>query len=86
MLRPLSYNALQGISNQALGLAVFVLLANGLPRADFGAFNWMAALLLTGFGIASFGTEQLLVRRVAAGEPPGEALPPALLHGVLGAA
>ncbi|GAA4338332.1 polysaccharide biosynthesis C-terminal domain-containing protein [Flaviaesturariibacter amylovorans] len=84
MLRHLSYNALQGVINQALGLAVFVLLANGLPRAEFGAFNWMGALLLTAYGIASFGTEQLLVQQVAAGRKPAEALPPALLHAAAG--
>lgn len=78
--KSLSANTVQLLWNQALGLTVFLLLARTLPKSAFGMLNGLLAFLLLSFGILSFGIDQLLVRKVAAGERSGAWVATALLH------
>lgn len=66
--RNISSNAIQLVINQLLGLFVFYLLSKRLTKADFGELNWSLAVLLTLFNILSFGMDQLLVKKIAAGK------------------
>ncbi|RYY63102.1 MAG: hypothetical protein EOO12_13025, partial [Chitinophagaceae bacterium] len=75
-----SANTGQLLWNQALSLAVFLLLARQLGKPEFGALNGLLAFLLLAFGILSFGIDQLLVRKAAAGGDSDAWLSTALVH------
>jgi O-antigen/teichoic acid export membrane protein len=82
-IKNLSINSFQLFINQALTLVVFFVLAKNLDKSDFGALNMILALLLTAFGILSFGIDQLLQKKMADGEPAGVWLPVALTHNLI---
>lgn len=66
-IRNISANTLQLIINQLFGLLIFYALSKGLTKEIFGQINWSLAVLLTVFGLLTFGMDQLLVKKVAAG-------------------
>ncbi len=66
-LRNVSYNSFQLIINQLFGLAIFYGLSKGLDKNIFGQINWSLAVLLTLFGLLTFGIDQVMVKKIAAG-------------------
>lgn len=67
-LKNLSANSFQLILNQALGLVIFYVLSTGLSKAVFGQINLALAILLAAFNIFSCGMDQLIIKKIAAGE------------------
>jgi O-antigen/teichoic acid export membrane protein len=84
--KALSANGLQLLLNQAMSLCLFLLLARHLNKQVFGVLNGILGGLLLAFGILSFGIDQLLVRKMAAGEEPAPWLGTMLLHNALAGA
>jgi O-antigen/teichoic acid export membrane protein len=74
---------LQVIINQCCGLAIFLVLSVQLDKAAFGEINWAMAVLLTSFAILSFGIDQLVVKKIAAGSDMGTVTSLYLLHTLL---
>lgn len=68
LLRNVSANTLQLILNQVFGLLIFYTLSKGIDKDLFGHINWALAVLLTAFGILTFGIDQLMVKKIASGE------------------
>ena len=66
-IRNVSANTFQLIINQFLGLLIFYVLSKGLNKELFGQINWSLAVLLTAFGVLTFGIDQLMVKKIAAG-------------------
>lgn len=73
-------NTLQLVIVQGCGLIIFYLLSTRLEKNEFGEINWVLAVLLTAFGILSFGIDQIAVRRIASGAAPSVVLPVYLNH------
>ena len=69
-LHDISANSFQVIINQVCGLAIFYVLSVYFSKNDFGEINWSLAVLLTVFSIFSFGIDQIIVKKIAAGEDP----------------
>jgi O-antigen/teichoic acid export membrane protein len=67
LVKNLSANATQLIVNQVFGFGVFYILSRGLDKYDFGQINLVLAILLAVFNILSFGIDQLIVKKIAAG-------------------
>ncbi|GEM_PF-196043 len=65
----ISASTIQVIANQVLGLAIFLLTSRYLSKELYGEFNWSLASLAFITGILGLRLEQIVVRRVAAGEP-----------------
>jgi len=68
LLQNLSINAIQLILNQLLGLGIFYILSTGLDKPSFGEINLVLAILLAAFNILSCGIDQLVVKKIAAGD------------------
>jgi O-antigen/teichoic acid export membrane protein len=66
-IRDFSANTMAVSLNQFCGLAIFYLLSAFLLKQDFGEINWSLAILLTCFTILSFGLDQVVVKKIAAG-------------------
>lgn len=81
--RKLSANTLQLIINQCFNLLVFYLLSQHLPKQEFGELNWTLAIFLFGFSLASFGFDQLVIQKTAAGAAPPRLLALHLTHVLL---
>lgn len=81
--RDISASMLQVIVIQCCGLIVFYLLSVGLSKDEFGEINWSLALLLTVFGVLSFGVDQIVVKRIASGDQPVSTLAVYLWHVVV---
>ncbi len=67
LLQNLSVNTIQLIINQLLGLGIFYVLSTGLDKNSFGQINLSLAILLAVFNILSFGIDQLVIKKIAAG-------------------
>ena len=67
LIRNVSANTFQLIINQFFGLLIFYALSKGLDKHVFGQINWSLAVLLSVFGILTFGIDQLMVKKIAAG-------------------
>ncbi|WP_259068658.1 oligosaccharide flippase family protein [Mucilaginibacter sp. X4EP1] len=67
IIRNFSVNVIQLIVNQVLGLGIFYVLSTGLDKNTFGQINLVLAILLASFNILSFGIDQLVVKKIAAG-------------------
>lgn len=63
----LSANFFQLIINQVTGLGIFYILSTGLDKNTFGQVNLALAVLLAVFNILSFGIDQVLIKKIAAG-------------------
>jgi len=70
LIQNLSVNAIQLIVNQLLGLGIFYVLSTGLDKNSFGQINLALAILLAAFNILSFGIDQLVIKKIAAGADP----------------
>lgn len=66
-LRNLSVNALQLIINQVSGLVIFYILSTTLNKNSFGQINLALAILLAVFNILSLGIDQVIIKKIAAG-------------------
>jgi len=67
LIRNFSVNVIQLIVNQVLGLGIFYVLSTGLDKNTFGQINLALAVLLASFNILSFGIDQLVIKKIAAG-------------------
>jgi O-antigen/teichoic acid export membrane protein len=67
LIQNLSVNAFQLIINQLLGFGIFYVLSTGLDKNTFGQINLSLAILLAAFNILSFGIDQLVIKKIAAG-------------------
>jgi O-antigen/teichoic acid export membrane protein len=67
LIRNFSVNVVQLIVNQILGLGIFYVLSTGLDKNTFGQINLALAVLLASFNILSFGIDQLVIKKIAAG-------------------
>ncbi len=67
LIQNLSVNTIQLIVNQLLGLGIFYVLSTGLDKNSFGQINLSLAILLAVFNILSFGIDQLVIKKIAAG-------------------
>jgi O-antigen/teichoic acid export membrane protein len=73
-LKDISASTLQVILNQVLGLLIFILISRYLEKSVYGEFNWSLAILTFITTILSLRLEQIVVRKVAAGEEPSKLL------------
>ncbi len=67
-IRDISANSLQLVINQACGFIIFYVLSVYFSKNEFGEINWSLAVLLTSFNILSFGIDQVVVKKIAAGQ------------------
>ena len=67
-LKDVSASATQVIFNQAMGLLVFIITSRYLTKTEYGEFNWSLALITFATTVLSLRLEQIVVRKVAAGE------------------
>src|SRR5580704_9930069 len=67
IIRGLPASTLQLIINQLFGFLIFYVLSRALTKSNFGELNWSLAVLLTAFGLLSFGIDQVLVKKIAGG-------------------
>ncbi len=79
-VKNLSANALQLVLNQTCGMVTFFVLSAGLDKPAFGQLNFVLAVLLSGFGIFSFGLDQVLARQIAEGARPHKVMPAHRYH------
>ncbi|RYD52863.1 MAG: hypothetical protein EOP52_01575 [Sphingobacteriales bacterium] len=63
---------MQTIVPQLLGIALFVALSQWLPKETFGLMGWYTATSYVLVVLGSFGLEQIVYRRVAAGRGSGD--------------
>src|ERR1700681_3475524 len=70
LIHDISANSLQLGINQACGFIIFYVLSVYFSKNDFGEINWSLAVLLTSFNILSFGIDQVVVKKIAAGQSP----------------
>lgn len=68
LLHDISASSLQVIINQCCGFIIFYILSAQLSKNDFGEINWTLAILLTTFGILSFGIDQVAIKKIAEGK------------------
>jgi O-antigen/teichoic acid export membrane protein len=67
LIQNLSVNAIQLIINQILGFGIFYILSTGLDKTTFGQINLALAVLMAAFNILSFGIDQMVIKKIAAG-------------------
>lgn len=67
-IKDISASTVQVMLNQVLGVLIFLILSRFLGKPDFGEFNWSIAILTFVTSILSLRLEQIIVRRIAAGE------------------
>lgn len=68
LYKDISWNTLQVLGNQVLGVFIFLLLSRYLDKPLFGELSWSLALLTFILTILSLRLEQVVVRNVAAGD------------------
>jgi O-antigen/teichoic acid export membrane protein len=71
---------LQAVINQCCGLIIFLILSVHLDKEAFGEMNWALAVLLSIFAVLSFGIDQLVVKKIAAGEDAATVVSLFVLH------
>jgi O-antigen/teichoic acid export membrane protein len=76
----ISANTFQVIIYQLTGILIFYFCSKYLDKKDLGEINWSVALLYTSFSILGLGIDQVTIRKVAAGHPPGSLMKLYLLH------
>ena len=69
-IHDISANTVQVFINQLCGIAIFYVLSVFFSKNEFGEINWTLAVLLTIFSILSFGIDQVIIKKIAAGEVP----------------
>jgi O-antigen/teichoic acid export membrane protein len=83
LVKNLSANATQLIVNQVFGFGIFYVLSIGLDKYNFGQINLVLAILLAVFNILSFGIDQLIIKKIAAGTEVSSILSIYMLHVLL---
>ncbi len=83
LIQNLSVNTIQLIVNQFLGLGIFYVLSTGLDKNSFGQINLSLAILLAVFNILSFGIDQVVVKKIAAGADVRPLLSTYIFHVVI---
>lgn len=79
-IHDISTNTLQVIITQCCGLIIFFLLSTRLDKNQFGEINWTLAILMTIFGMLSFGIDQISIKRFAAGSKANQLLSIYIIH------
>src|SRR5882724_236590 len=74
IVKDISASTIQVILNQGLGLLIFILTSRYLTKPVYGEFNWSLAILTFITTILSLRLEQIVVRKVAAGDDPSKML------------
>jgi O-antigen/teichoic acid export membrane protein len=74
LLKDISASSTQVILNQALGLLIFIITSRYLDKAVYGEFNWSIAILTFITTLLSLRLEQIIVRKIAAGDEPSKML------------
>jgi O-antigen/teichoic acid export membrane protein len=69
-VRDISATSLQVVINQLFGFAIFYVLSVYFSKNIFGEINWTLAVLLAAFSILSLGIDQVIIKKIAAGEDP----------------
>jgi O-antigen/teichoic acid export membrane protein len=67
-IRDISATSMQVAINQLFGFAIFYILSIFFSKNIFGEINWTLAVLLTAFSILSLGIDQVIIKKIAAGE------------------
>jgi O-antigen/teichoic acid export membrane protein len=83
LVKNISANAIQLIVNQIFGFGIFYVLSIGLDKYNFGQINLVLAILLAVFNILSFGIDQLIIKKIAAGTEVSSILSIYMLHVLL---
>jgi len=83
LVKNLSANTAQLIVNQVFGFGIFYVLSIGLDKYNFGQINLVLAILLAAFNILSFGIDQLIIKKIAAGTEISSILSIYMLHVLL---
>src|SRR5579862_3019043 len=86
IIRGLSATTLQLVINQLFGVLIFYILSRELTKNNFGELNWTLAVLLTAFNLLSFGMDQMLVKKIAAGGNRSALLSLYVLHTLIAGA
>jgi len=73
-LKDISASTIQVVLNQALGLFVFIIISRYLEKSIYGELNWSLAILTFIFTTLSLRLEQIVVRKVAAGDDTSKML------------
>jgi len=73
-LKDISASTIQVVLNQALGVLVFIIISRYLEKSVYGELNWSLAILTFIFTTLSLRLEQIVVRKVAAGDDPSKML------------
>ncbi|HWK04822.1 MAG TPA: oligosaccharide flippase family protein [Puia sp.] len=68
LVKNISWNTLQVLGNQVLGVFIFLLISRYLDKPVFGELSWSLALLTFITTILSLRLEQIIVRNIAAGD------------------
>lgn len=68
LIKDISASSAQVILNQLLGLVIFIITSRYLDKDTYGEMNWSLAVLVFITSILSLRLEQIVVRRIAAGE------------------
>ena len=74
ILQDISASTFQVVINQAFGLFVFIITSRYLQKEAFGEMNWSLAVLTFISTILSLRLEQIVVRKVAAGDDASKML------------
>ena len=70
--KDLSAGTIQVVLNQLAGLFVFIIISRSLDKPGYGELNWSLAFLVFLTSIMSMRLEQVVVKRIAAGENPAD--------------
>jgi O-antigen/teichoic acid export membrane protein len=79
----ISASAFQVIINQVSSVFIFFILSKQLSKSVFGEINWFLAVLMIIFAILGFGMDQVVLRKVAAGNEASEVLHSHMFHVLL---
>ena len=70
LIHDISATSLQVAINQLFGFAIFYILSVWFSKNIFGEINWTLAVLLGAFSILSLGIDQVIIKKIAAGDDP----------------
>ena len=73
-LKDISASTIQIVLNQSLGLLAFIIISRYLVKAEYGELNWSLAILTFIITLLSLRLEQIVVRKVAAGDDASKIL------------
>ena len=80
LLKDLSASTIQFLLNYLCGLLIFFLTSRHLDKPDFGELNWSLAIFIFVTTILSLRLEQIIVRKVAAGDDASRMLTVFTIH------